>query len=153
MNGRSTAQRGLGAIALILVIVALAAIGAALLRLGMGSQRALADDLMAARALQAAMAGKEWGLYQALHAGASWNSCSAASQTLDLSADYGLRVTVGCNSTVYNEGVADDGVTTKTLRIYTIDAVACNSATSCPDATRAGLPGYVERRVVTQASN
>ena len=144
-------QRGFGAIALILIVVALAALAAAVARLATTSNRALADDVIAARALQAAHAGKEWGLYQALHPGGAWNSCAAASQTLDLSADYGMHVTVTCNSILYNEGQLPDASTTQTTRLFTIDAVACNSAT-CPDNARAVQAGYVERRVVAQGS-
>ena len=149
---RHLQQRGLGAIAIIVIIVVLGALAASIARLGTASHRALSNDVTAARALQAAHAGKEWGLYQALHAGASWNSCSGNSQTLDLTADFGMHVNVSCNSILYNEGLQDDGVTPKTVRIFTIDALACSS-TSCPDNSRSVLIGYVERRVVAQASN
>ena len=54
-------------------------------------------------------------------------------------------MTVTCTpSTIYNEGETVPG-TAKTVRIYTILAVACNTAT-CPDKTAAvANPGYVER--------
>jgi MSHA biogenesis protein MshP len=39
------------------------------------------------------------------------------------------------------------------VRVFTIEAVACNSATACPDATRATQPGYVERMLRVQAVN
>ena len=146
-------ERGFGAIATILIVVALAAMAAAIVRLATGSNRALADDVLAARALQAAYAGKEWGLYQALHAGGPWNgNCSGLSQTLDLTADFGLHVTVSCNAIVYNESMQANGTTVRTVRVFTLDAVACNS-TSCPDNARALQPGYVERRVLAQANS
>ena len=74
------------------------------------------------------------------------------STTLDLTASTGMRVTVSCNSTLYNEGESAPGVP-QTVRVYTIDAVACNTTTSCPDASRATGPAYVERRLQIQASS
>lgn len=142
-------QHGLGAIAAIVVLVLLAALAAAIVRLGASQQSALAQDLQAERAAQAARAGIEWGLYQAFKG--SWTTCAGASQTLDLGTDTGMRVTVSCSATVYNEGEQGVG-SARQVRIYTIDAVAC-PATSCPDATMAAQPGYVERRRQVHASD
>jgi MSHA biogenesis protein MshP len=137
-------QHGLGAIAAVLVLVALAALAAAIVRLGTASQAATAQDWNATRALQAARAGLEWGLYQALKG--SWASCAGATQTLDLSADTGMRVTVSCSSSIYNEGETVPGVAQQ-VRVFTLDATACSIATTCPDAAAAAQPGYVERRL------
>lgn len=137
-------QRGLGAITAVLVLVALAVLAAAIVRVGGAAHAAQAQDAQAARALLAARAGLEWGLYQAFNG--SWTTCSNASQTLDLSADAGVRVTVSCNSRAFNEGEASAGVAQQ-VRVYTIDATACAAATSCPDASAAVQPGYVERRL------
>jgi len=68
----------------------------------------------------------------------SWTTCCNASQTLDLSAEGGMRVTVSCNSAV---------------RLFTIDAVVCNGSTSCADATAAVSSGYAEARRQVQATN
>jgi MSHA biogenesis protein MshP len=119
-------------------------------RFGAVAQATSAQAVLAARASQAARAGTEWGLYQAFKG--SWTTCSGASQTLDLSVDLGFRVTVGCDSRSFNEGEMAPG-TPRTVRIYTIDAVACNAATACPDNTRATTPGYVERRRQVQATD
>jgi MSHA biogenesis protein MshP len=143
-------QRGLGAVAAIVVLVMLATLAAAIVRLGGAAQAGLAQDLMGERASQAARAGIEWGLFQAYKG--AWTACAGATQTLDLSADHGLRVTVSCNSTAYNEGETAPG-TPRVLRVYTLDAVACASTTACPDATRATEPGYVERRRQVQATD
>lgn len=140
---RRTSTRGLGSIAVIVVLVVLASLAAAIVRLGHSAQTGLADNILGARAWSAARAGTEWGLHQALKGG--WGSCSKTSQTLDLVSETGFRVTVSCDSTVYNEGEAAPGVA-QTLHIVTIDAVACNSTTNCPDNARATQPGYVERR-------
>lgn len=144
-------QAGLGAVAILMVLVVLAALAAAIVRLGSASAQASGLDITAARALQAAQAGTQWGLFQALKG--TWTTCAGTSQTLDLTADMGMKVTVSCNSTLYSEGEDPTNPgTPRSVRIYTIDAVACNSS-ACPDNTRAATPGYVERRKQVQASD
>lgn len=150
MTTRRRQVQGLGAIAAILVLVSLAALAAAVIRLSTAQQIGSVQELGAARATQAARAGIQWGLYQAFKG--SWTTCSGASQTLDLSADYGMRVTVSCNSLPYNEGESAPG-SPQAVRVFTIEAVACNSTGSCPDNTRATGPAYVERRVQIHASS
>lgn len=142
-------QRGFGAVAAIVVLVVLAAIAAAVVRLSTTEQSMQAQDLLAARAQQAANAGIEWGLYQALKG--SWTTCSGASHTVDLSGELGMRVTVTCSSTSYVEG-ADSSGAAQSGRVYLIDATACNAPTSCPDASRAVTATYVERHRQVQAS-
>jgi len=144
------AERGLGAVAAIALLVLLASAAAALLRLGQSSQAALAQDLQGERASLAARAGIDWGLYQALKG--SWTTCAGASQTLDLVADTGMRVTVSCSSSSFNEGESVPG-TPQVLRVYTLDAVACNASAACPDAAAATGAVYVERRRQVQATN
>jgi MSHA biogenesis protein MshP len=136
----------LGSIAAIVVLVLLAALAAAIVRIGGTAQSTQAQDILGARAWQAARAGNEWGLYQALKG--SWATCTTQSQTLDVSADTGMHVTVSCSSTLYNEGETSPGVA-QTRRVYTIDAVACN-ASVCPDNTAALQVGYIERRRLVQ---
>ncbi|MGM9489199.1 MSHA biogenesis protein MshP [Ideonella sp. YS5] len=150
MNSRLGSQRGFGAIAIVLMLVLLAAIAAAVVRLANAQQIGSAQEQNAARAAQAARAGIEWGLYQAFKG--SWTSCAGASQTLDLSADLGMRATVSCSSSLYNEGESAPG-TPQTVRVYTVEAVACNGSGSCPDASRVSSPTYVERRLQIQASD
>lgn len=148
---RGPPPRGVGLIAVLVVLVMLAALAAAITRIGTASQTDLAQDLEGTRAWQAARAGTDWGLYQALKGG--WAACSNQSQTLNLSGEpgtSGLRVTVRCDSRLYNEGESTPGVP-HTVRVYTIDALACNSS-ACPDNTRAVQPGYVERRRQVQAA-
>lgn len=135
-------QQGFGVIAALVVLVLLAGLAAAVVRIGSGQQMAAAQGLDANRATWAAASGIEWAAYQALKG--SWTTCSGQSQTLDLSADLGMRVTVSCNSRSYNEGETDPG-TPKAVRTYTLTATACNAAATCPDNTRAVQPGYVER--------
>jgi MSHA biogenesis protein MshP len=158
-------QRGFGAVAAIAVLVILAALSAAIISVGTSQQMASAQDILSARAWQAARAGNEWGLYRALQAGQPWAgaACDANAdgtlntQTapLDLTADTGFQVTVSCDSWLYSEGEELVGGTpqAKTVRIYRITAVACPAA-SCPatDATVAGA-GYVERTRTVLATN
>ena len=148
MKARATSRRGFGSVAILVVLVLLAAMAAAIVRLSSTAQSSSALDTLSARADQAARAGVEWGLYQAFKG--AWTSCSGASQTLDLRTDMGMMVTVSCSSNTYNEGESSPNVA-KVLRVYTIDATACNSA-SCPDNVRATQKGYVERRRQVQAA-
>ena len=143
-------QQGFGAIAAIVVLVVLAALAAAIVRLGGVAQTTTAQSVNAARASQAARAGTEWGLYQAFKG--SWTTCSGASQTLNLTASTGLRVTVSCDSSTFNEGESAPGVP-RVVRLFTIDAVACSGTGTCPDNTAAIQPHYIERRRQVQASN
>ena len=143
-------NRGFGAIMAIVVLVVLAALAAAVVRVGGVAQATSAQNLLSARVAQAAQAGTEWGLYQAFKG--SWSTCSGASQTLDLRTSTGFRVTVSCDSRTFNEGESAPG-TPNVVRIYTIDAVACSSSTSCPDNGAATGANYVERRRQVQGSN
>lgn len=144
--------RGFGAIAAIVVLVVLATLAAAIVRVGHAAQMGSAQDVLGARAWAAARAGTEWGLYQAFKGG--WSACvsTGTSQTLDLRSEAGVLVTVTCSSTAYNEGESAPG-TAQTVRLYTINAVACNGTGACPDNARAVQPGYIERRRQVQATD
>ena len=141
-RARHRPARGFGVIAALVVLVLLASLAAAMVRIGAAEHLGSAQGLQAARATWAAASGLDWGAYQALKG--SWTSCSGASQTLDLSADSGMWVSVSCTSTPYREGETAAG-TTQTVRAYTLTATACNAPSGCPDAARAVTPGYVER--------
>lgn len=144
-------QRGFGAIVAIVVLVILAALSAAIVSVATTQHTTLAQDVMSARAWQAARAGNEWGLHRALRG--DWTTCSSVSAMLDLRADTGFQVTVFCDSWLYNEGQDESPPGTfvaRTVRIYEIRAVACPEA-PCPAAGAA--PGYVERTRVVIATN
>jgi MSHA biogenesis protein MshP len=146
-------QRGFGAIMAIVILVILASLAVAIVKFGSVQQVSSAQDILSARAWQTAKAGNEWGLYQALQPAGIWNVCAAATQTLDLSAATGFWVTVTCNSTVYNEGeTCSPGCAQTQIRIFRIDAVACNSAGGCPAAITTA-PNYVERMREVIATN
>ncbi len=148
-------QRGFGAIMAVVVLVILASLAAAMLKFGTVQQLTSAQDVLSARAWAAARAGNEWGLFKALSSTTPadpWKTCSNLTQTLDLTAHTGFRVTVTCNSTTYNEGESAPG-TPQVVRVFRIESTACNSSTSCPDAAMATSPGYVERRRQVIATN
>lgn len=134
-------QSGFGMIAAIVILVILASLGAALANFGAVQQTSSVQDVMSARAWQAAKAGNEWGLYQAFKG--SWTTCNNQTQTLDLTASAGFRVTVTCTSSVFNEGETATGP--RTVRIFQIVSVACNSSSTCPDNSLATTRNYVER--------
>ncbi|TBO31551.1 MSHA biogenesis protein MshP [Aquabacterium lacunae] len=145
-------MHGLGAVAAMLVLVLLAALAAAVVRLGWTQQVTFGQDINASRAVQASNAGVQWGFYQARRGIWKDGACNGASQTLDLRTDLGFRVTVSCSTTAdpYYEGEdvrADGSLGPATVRLYTVESIACNgSGTTCPDAASVGSPHYVERR-------
>jgi MSHA biogenesis protein MshP len=147
-------QQGIGVIAALIVLVMLAAISASVVRLNWGQQMGSAQDILGAKASLAAGAGAEWGLYQAINASGSWNNCTNSTQTLDLTATMGFRVTVTCtsNATAFVEG-ADSGGAARSVRVYKIDAVACTGSGNCPDNTAALTSTYVERHRQVMATN
>ena len=140
-------QRGLGVIAAIVVLVMLASLAGAVVRLTWTQQVASSQDIMGARAFQAANAGTEWGMYKALKGTWAGSACAGSSQTLDLRSTMGFWVTVSCatQASAYREGQNDAGAD-NTVRLYIIDAVACTGAASCPDNTLSSSPTYIERR-------
>lgn len=145
-------QQGLGVIAALLVLVLLSALAASIVRLNWSQQVGSSQDLLGAKASLAASAGAEWGLYQALRG--TWAGCSSASQTLDLRSTMGFWVTVTCSSpaTAFVEGSDATGAP-RSVRVYKIDAVACNGTASCPDNARATTSTYIERHRQVVASS
>ncbi|MGW8392092.1 MSHA biogenesis protein MshP [Pseudoduganella sp. HUAS MS19] len=140
-------QRGFGYIAAIVVVVVLAMLGVASVRLTTTQQTGIAQDILSARAWQAARAGSEWGLYNALRL----NKCSQVPTTLDLRGDTGFAVSVTCNAFVFSEGeVPGSPGTPQAKTVFTIDAIACN-ASACPDNAKSATLEYTERRRVVTA--
>lgn len=155
-------QCGFGAVAAIVVLVILATLAAAIVSIGSSQQLTSAQDVLSARAWQAARAGNEWGLYLTRH-NLDWDgagtSCNTGNRTatLNLVAATGFNVTVSCESALYHEGEEENPPGTlaaKTVRIYEIRAVACPAA-ACPSTAGATVasPGYVERTRVVLATN
>lgn len=145
-------QSGFGVIMIVVILVMLASLAASMVRMSWGTAVTSGNDIQATKARQAAKAGVEWGLYMALRG--AWAGCTSSTQTLDLRSTSGMWVTVTCsgNATPYVEG-GDQGGAPRQVRIYTIEAVACNGAAACPDDNAATGLGYVERRVRTSVAD
>ena len=138
-------QLGFGVIAAIVILVVLAGLAAALVSTSNTQHLSAAQDVLAARAWQAARAGNEWGLNQALPNNAG---VCAASTTLDLRADTGFFVTVSCRQFSFNEAGSN--------RIFfEITSTAC-PVNGCPSNTpgTVATANYIERsRVVIAAGS
>ena len=152
LAGKPGLQRGFAIVSAIFLIVALAALGVAIVTFSTSQQTSSALDVVGSRAYQAARAGVEWALYQRLNpqviSPAYCSASSAAGTTVTnsfvLPAGTSLSaftVTVQCMAT------ANASTTTPPLIVVrTITASACNKPTggACP-----GTPGpdYVARTV------
>jgi MSHA biogenesis protein MshP len=123
-------QHGLGVVGAIVVLVMLAALAAGVVRLTFTQQVTSALDVQGARALQAANAGVEWGMYQALKG--SWSGCTSSTQTLDLRSTMGFMVTVSCTSRspAFVEGASTSGA--RSVRLYIIDTSRVRAAAPAP---------------------
>jgi MSHA biogenesis protein MshP len=138
-------QRGLGAIAAIMILVILAALAAAIVTFSSGQQLASAQDIQAVRAWMSASAGTEWGLSRAIKS----NACGTSTWAHPDYADF--KVTVECVLNTYNDGESAPGVQ-KQVRVFRITATACNgAAATCPDNAMAASPAYIERQRVAVA--
>ena len=143
---RTRPQSGFGALAAVVVLVLLALLAAAVIRLSSGAQQGIAQEVQAARAQAAMRAGVDWGLYQLLRG--AWVGCSGGkTQDLDLRADHGVWVTVSCSAHgPFREGQNPATLAAVEKKIYELNVVACNApAGPCPNATAATSPQYVER--------
>ncbi len=136
--------QGFALIGAIVLVVVLAALATAIVRLNTTQQATSAQDIVSARGQQAARAAIEWGLYR-IRTGSG--TCPATTTLTSMFATTGFNVTVSCTSNDYREGQTAPGVAI-TKRFYRIDAVACNAGTSCPANSQVGRADYVERRRV-----
>ena len=140
-------QQGFAYIAAVIILLVVAGVSLALLRMTGTQQNTVNQTLLGVRANQAARAGIDWMFYRLTHDGVPDGCPAGASANLtDFQPDSGFLVSVSCNSKSYKEGEAPDG-TTLVKVIYQIEAVACNGSTaSCPDNASVARPDYVERR-------
>jgi MSHA biogenesis protein MshP len=148
-------QRGLGLITVIVVLVLLAVLAGGMVALSSTQSTTQSQDVLAARAEQAARAGVDWGLYQAFSASTAWNgggNCSASTATVNAPvtasvALNGFQVSVRCWSRRFFEGQNPDGTGIE-VRVFQITAYACPAAAStCPRLdSGAASASYVERR-------
>jgi len=141
---KRTRQSGFAYIAAVVLLIVVALVCVAVLRLSSTQQATVNSALLGARAGLAARGGIEWGFYQ-LRDG----NCAAATTLADFVADSGFRVTVRCSTHNFNEG-EDSAGNPVAKRLVQLEAVACNGGGACPstDPTVVALPDYVERRRV-----
>lgn len=132
----SRRARGFALISAIFILVVLSALAGFIATVSTTQHVGSALDVMSARAYQAARAGIEWGLFQALQTA---TPCVASTDIGNFS---GIAVTVQC-TTIATGNTVEAGLGS----IYRITATACAPAagTACPGP--AGNNGYVERRL------
>lgn len=155
---RQSRQNGFGAIAAIMILVVLGALAAGIVKFGAVQGMGSAQDIASSAAWQAARAGTEWGLYQAMRPGRQWSTlagCNAnAVAAVTFQVGNGMLASVKCEASDYNEGeiLVSGTPQPQVTRRFVITAVACSAAGACPDAAAAVTPSYVERmRQVTAA--
>jgi MSHA biogenesis protein MshP len=141
--GRRHRVRGVSLISAVFLLIFLAVLSAALIRVFTVQQTSSGLDVLGARTYQAARAGMEWGMYQRLRVLAPATDCFASPTTFRLPASgtlSALTVTVTCTEPTVN-------AVGETTNRWTLTATACNEpgATGCPNAN----PGsdYVQRRL------
>ncbi len=137
MPGSARRQRGVSGVMVIAVLVLLGGLSTFAVGLVTSVQGGYARELSYARATLAAEAGLDWGRWRITATAAPL--CGAAQTITTLpGALRPYAVTVRCSASgPYTEGAA-------TVRIYRIDATACNlpAAGSCPSA--AASADYVQ---------
>lgn len=146
-------QAGFTLISAIFVLIVLSALGAAMARISQTQHLASAVDLDSVRALQAARAGLEWGVWQVMRNPPAPATAPACFGTTHLSPGGSLGgwvVSVQCTRTP-STGTQSDGTTA--LVFYSLVATACNqpSAGACPASGTPG-PTYVERQLAWQVA-
>jgi len=139
---------GVGIVTAIFLLVVLAGMGVAAVRIFNAQQAGSSLDLDGARAYQASRAGIEWGLFQQLRN----NSCTGGNGTtfaMPLDSTLGnFTITVTCTAI---PGLADsNGNALATMR-WRIVSVACNQPVGgrCADDTGSS-PDFVRRRLEVQ---
>ena len=145
----------------IFILVILAALGAYAVKTSSSQHLALALDFQGARAYQAARAGAEWGIWQAVNNSdpavvghyACRDSCTvnsscdatpgAATSSVTLPGDLaGYTVSVACTCQAYCEGARDS---TNPLRVYSLTSTASQGT--------AGTASYVARVIAVTVQN
>ena len=131
-------------VTVLFVLVVLTALGAAIAQVSVRQHLGSAAEVEAARALQAARAGLEWGAFEVLRnppppAAAPGCFASASFTAAGLA---GFTVTVSCTRSTGNDGAT-------ALVFYQLVANACNGPAggACPSAAAAPETTYVERQL------
>jgi len=127
-------QRGFALVAAIFLIVVLASLGVVIVRISGVQQHTVNIALLGARAFEAAVAGMEWGAFQALDSGA----CTSTTLNLTEGGLTGFDVDVTCSSSAHTESG-------NVYNLYLIDAEARYGVYGTPD--------YVSRRMQARVTD
>ncbi len=125
---RSGRQYGVSLVAAIFLMVVLSSLGVYIVRVSSMQHQTVNIALLGTRAFHAALAGTEWGSFQALNSG----SCTTTTLTLTEGGLNGFTVDVTCSSSSHTEK-------SDTYNVYSIDVEARSGIYGTPD--------YVSRRV------
>ncbi len=129
-------QGGFGLVAALFLIVIVTLVILAMARMSASQHGTNSLAIQQARAYQAARAGIEWGLTQAVNA----NACGAGSPAMTGTALAEFTVTVSCDTNTYTD------VDGQTVTLYRFVSVAQNGvAGSRPDYAYRRLTAVVER--------
>lgn len=135
--------RGVSLLTAVFLVVVLASLIAAIVRVSMVQHASSSMDMLGIQAYQAARSGLEWGIHRQLRVQPPSIACFASPQSFAMPSTGNLRnftVTVSCTAKTGN-AVGDS------TNRWTIVAVACNQPAggACPNAS--ADPDYVQRRV------
>lgn len=120
------AQRGFSLVVAIFILVILALLGAFMLTLSVVERSTSSYAVQGARAYDAALSGIEWGVREALSAGACPATTTFALTGAGLD---GFSVTVQCSSTDHVEPQSDPGQ----FKVYVITSSARSGTFGQPD--------------------
>ena len=142
---RAPRAAGFAYIAAVVFLVVLAGFALAALRLSESAQATATQQVLGARAGQAARAGLEWAFYRLKAPGAT--CVPVQSITLgDFVADTGFKVTLTCDMKTYSEGQTPTAAPLM-KNVFQLTATACNgTAAACPDNAAVTGADYVERK-------
>ncbi|MCD2516497.1 agglutinin biogenesis protein MshP [Massilia sp. G4R7] len=142
---RLVRSAGVGIITAVFLLIVLAGIGVAAVRIFTAQQVTSSLDLDGARAYQAARAGIEWGLFQQLR------NSNCASRTFAMPADSVLAnftVSVTCTPV---PGPADSSGNSANTTRWRIESIACNQPKNgACTTTPVAHPDFVQRRLEVQ---
>lgn len=131
---RPECQRGFAIVSALFIVVALAALGAAMMHFSTTQHITGLQDLQGSRALAAARTGSDW-MVASIMAGESDNAPQYACPAVAPFIFSGFTLTVSCTHSTHDE----EG---RRIRVYAIAATASAGGA-------VGSPSYVERRIDT----
>lgn len=136
MTRQTKKARGFTLVSAIFLLVVIAALGAFAVTVSTTQHQTSAMDVQGARAYQAARAGIEWGVYQALRGGAFRVTCEAGAASQPLGALpgtlAGFAVVVQCT----HDSAAEDD---KTVHMYRLTSTATQGTPATAN--------YIERQL------